>query len=189
VRHLSSTEPTTYEPGACTVPTDRAPARRLVATIVATLLFALAVAVSRTTHLRLPGHSVLFWLPALLVGRSLCGYRGSTMLISVGGALLATAPRVAADGRVVGYLLGALAIEAIMALVQDGPGLLVGMAMGISANLGKLVPKVVTILAVGATPHHTRQTLPFMLVSYITFGALAGLVCTAVSKHRKKVPR
>jgi len=71
-------------------------------------------------------------------------------------------------------------------LAHEGPGFLLGMAMGIGANLGKLVPKVATILAVGTTPHHTVKTLPFMLVSYIMFGAAAGLVAAALRKGQEK---
>ncbi len=176
----------THEVAAIPTATGHLMARRAVATLLWTIAFALAVTAAGAFRLRLPGHSVVFWLPVLFLGRSFCGYRGSAVAVSVGGGFLATVPRAVFDGRVVGFLLGAVVIETVMMLVHEGPGFLIGMVMGMGANLGKIVPKVVTILAVGATPHHTAKTLPFMLVSYIVFGAAAGLVAAGLWKGRKK---
>ena len=179
----------THEIDVIPTTTGRLIARRAVATLLWTVVFALAVTAAGTLRLGLPGHSVVFWLPVLFLGRSFCGYRGSAMAVSVGGGFLATVPRTVFDGRVIGFLLGAVVVETVMMVVHEGPGFLLGMAMGIGANLGKIVPKVATILAVGATPHHTVKTLPFMLVSYTIFGAVAGLAAAALWKSQKKFRR
>ena len=176
----------THETAVVPMTTGHLMARRAVATLLWTVVFALVVTAAAVLRLRLPGHSVVLWLPVLFLGRSFCGYRGSAVAVSVGGGFLATVPRAVFDGRVVGFLLGAVVVEVVIMLAHEGPGFLLGMAMGIAANLGKIVPKVATILAVGATPHHTVKTLPFMLVSYMIFGAAAGLVAAALWKGRKK---
>lgn len=166
---------------------EHAMSRRIVATVLCSILFAMAAAVGRTLHLGMPGHSVVFWLPSLFLARRFCGYRGSGFIVSTGGGLMAMAPRPAFDGRVAGWLLGAVVVETVMILTDDGPGFFIGLLMGIAANLGKMAPKVITILTVGATPRHNKATLPFMLVSYLLFGAIAGLISVSAWKGARKL--
>lgn len=160
---------------------------RLVKTSLAVVVFAAALAISSGTHFRLPGHSIVLWMPALMAGRALCGYRGSALAISACGGVWINVSRVAPDGRVFGYLLAALAIEGVLILIHKGPGFILGILMGMLANLGKMLPKVATVLLAGGTPHHSRATLPYMLTSYLVFGALAGFVCVAIPKVKERI--
>jgi len=63
-----------------------------------------------------------------------------------------------------------------MFLVRQKPAAWLCVLAGMAAGLGKMAPKVAIILTAGATPHHNRTTLPFMLQSYLLFGGLAGIV-------------
>ncbi len=166
---------------------DNVVARRVTATVLWSVLFAVAVIAGAAFHLRIPGHSVVFWLPTLFLSRRFCGYRGSSLAVCSGGGLMAMTPLRVFDGRIVGWILGAVAVEITFMLVREGPGFFVGILMGMAANLGKIVPKVVTIAAVGATPNHNRQTLPFMVVSYLICGAIAGLISVATWKGTRRL--
>lgn len=143
---------------------------------VGMLLFAMALLAPDVIQfrMRMPGHIALYWFPALMAGRALSGYRGSSILVGAGGGMLANAWHPSVDSGIVGFVLAALAVEGILFLMRQPPTVIVGVLTGIAASLGKMIPKVATILTVGATPHHTWTTLPFMLESYVLFGALAG---------------
>lgn len=175
---LSAGEPQPVE--AVFVPEkSHAIARHLAGTLLGVLVFAAAVLLSDASHMRLPGHIIIFWFPALMAGRALSGYKGSGLAISAlgGGLVNVYHPPVGAD--VPGFILAALVVEAILLLVRQKPSVIVGIFLGIAADFGKLLPKLAIILAGGATPHHNRITLPYMLASYVLFGALAGVIYVA----------
>lgn len=163
--------------------------RSVAATVLGTLVFVAADLLADASHLRLPGHNVLLWLPALMIGRSLCGYRGSALVLSGCGVFTAGAWRATNDNRVIGYLLAALAIEGIIALSHERPSVILAVLTGLTANLAKLVPKLYVIFTVGATPRHNRETLPYMLASYVVYGALAGLVCWGGAKLKRRLSK
>jgi len=75
----------TNEIGVVPTTTSRQMVRHAMLTLLWTIAFALAVTVAGAFRLGLPGHSVVFWLPVLFLGRSFCGYRGSAVAVSVGG--------------------------------------------------------------------------------------------------------
>ncbi len=151
-------------------------ARHVVGTILGILVFAAAVLLSDASHLKMPGHIVVLWFPALMAGRALSNYRGSGIIISAIGGGMANAyhPPVGAD--VLGFVLAAVVVEGIMLLVHQKPSAVVGIFTGVAADLGKLLPKLAVILLGGATPNHNRATLSFMVASYIVFGAVAGII-------------
>jgi hypothetical protein len=175
------------EPAVIGDQSEHAVTRLVVATVLWSVIFAVATAAGGAFRLGLPGHSVVFWLPALFMARKFCGYRGSSLIVCSGGGLMAMTPHPAFDGRIVGWILGAVVVEAVMILVDEGPGFFIGFLMGMAANLGKMAPKVVTIIAMGHTPRHNKQTLPFMLVSYLLFGAIAGLISVSAWKGTRKL--
>lgn len=153
--------------------------RRLTGTILGMLVFASALLLADASHLRMPGHIVIFWFPALMAGRALSGYRGSSLLISGAGGGIVNIYHPATDADVSGLLLAALVVEGIMLLARQKPSVWTGIVMGIAADLGKMLPKLAVILAGSSTPHHNRVTLPYMLASYIVFGAVAGCLYVA----------
>ncbi len=165
-------------------------ARRVIATVFGVAIFSAALVVSGMTHFGLPGHSVVLWMPALMAGRGLCGYRGSSLTISTLGGCLINSHRFMPDGRVFGYMLAALAIEGVLAMGhKDRMGIVQGILLGIFANAGKIIPKLVTIAMVGGTPKHSRATLPYMLTSYFLFGVLAGLFCVMCVKAKDSIQK
>lgn len=149
-------------------------ARPLVGTILGILVFAAAIVAADASHMRLPGHIVVFWFPALMAGRALSGYRGSGLLISALGGGLVNAWLPVANVDVPGFMLAAVVAEGLMLLLKQNPSVLAGIFLGIAVSLGKLLPKLAVILAGSSTPNHNRMSLPFMLSSYVLFGALAG---------------
>jgi len=160
-------------------------ARYLIGTLLGILVFAAAVLISDASHMKMPGHIVVFWFPALMAGRALSGYRGSGLVITALGGGLANVyhPPVGAD--MAGFVLAALVVEGIMLLARQEPSIVVGIFTGIAADLGKLLPKLAVIVAGGATPNHNRATLTFMVASYVLFGAAAGVLYVA-DRHLKR---
>lgn len=153
--------------------------RRLTGTILGMLVFASALLLADASHLRMPGHIVMFWFPALMAGRALSGYLGSGLIISGAGGGIVNLYHPATDADVFGLLLAALVVEGVMLLVRQKPSVWTGIVLGIAADLGKMLPKLAVILAGASTPHHNRVTLPYMLASYIVFGAVAGCLYVA----------
>lgn len=151
-------------------------ARHIAGTVLGILVFATAILLSDASNLRMPGHIVVFWFPALMAGRALSGYRGSGLVISAlgGGLVNVYHPPVGAD--VLGFVLAALVVEGVLLLVRQNPSVVIGIFLGIAADFGKLLPKLAVIMAGGSTPHHNRMTLPYMLASYALFGAVAGIL-------------
>ncbi len=160
--------------------------RSLVGTLLGILVFAAAVLLSDASHMKMPGHIVLFWFPALMAGRALSGYRGSGLVISAIGGGLANAYHPPAGADVLGFVLAALVVEGVMLLARQNPSAVIGIFLGITAALGKMLPKVAVIMVGGATPNHNRMTLPFMLASYVLFGALAGVIYVVGRYLRRK---
>jgi hypothetical protein len=150
----------------------------VIGTVLGALFFAAVLMVPDVIQfrVRMPGHVVLFWFPALMVGRALSGYRGSSIIVSTGGGMLANALHPSVDSSIVGFVLAAFAVEGIMLLIRQNPTAMLGILIGMAASIGKMIPKVAVVLTAGATPHHNWTTLPFMLESYLLFGALAGVI-------------
>lgn len=157
----------------------RAVARPLVGTILGILVFAAALVAADASYMRMPGHIVLFWFPALMAGRALSGYRGSGLIVSAAGGGLVNVWLPVANVDVLGFLLAAGVVEGVTLLLKRNSSVLAGIFMGLMAALGKMIPKLAIILAGASTPHHNRMTLPYMLSSYILFGALAGGIYVA----------
>jgi len=155
----------------------RLAARYVVGTLLGVLLFAAALQTTELIqfHVRMPGYIVLYWFPALMAGRALSGYRGSSIIVGAGGGLLTNVYHPAAE-PIVEFALAALAVEGFMLLIRQKPNAWLGILMGMLASVGKMLPKVALILVAGATPHHNLSTLPYMLESYLIFGALAGVI-------------
>jgi len=151
-------------------------ALHVMGTLLGALLFAAALLLAGTTHLGMPGHIVVFWMPALMAGRALGGYRGSGIFVGTGGAMLANVNRLVIDGDLLGFVLAAVVVEAVMLAARQNPSVVVAIFVGIAASLGKMIPKVAAVLFAGGTPHHNRSTLPFMLGAYLLFGVVAGVI-------------
>lgn len=160
--------------------------RRLTGTALGMLVFASALLLADASNLRMPGHIVVFWFPALMAGRALSGYLGSGLVISGAGGGLVNIYHPATDADVLGLVLAALVVEGVMMLTGQKPSAWTGIVMGIAADLGKMLPKLAVILAGSSTPHHSRVTLPYMLASYIVFGAVAGCIYVAGRYAQKK---
>jgi len=160
--------------------------RRLTGTVLGMLVFASALLLADASNLRMPGHIVVFWFPALMVGRALSGYLGSGLVISGAGGGFVNLYHPATDADVFGLVLAALVVEGIMLLTRQKPSAWTGIVMGIAADLGKMLPKLAVILAGSSTPHHNRVTLPYMLASYILFGAIAGCIYVAGRYAQRK---
>lgn len=161
--------------------------RQIAGTILGTLVFAAALLLADMSHLRMPGHIVVFWFPALMAGRALSGYTGSGLIISAAGCGMVNLYHPAAGADVFGFALAAVVVEGIMALARQNPSALLGISMAIAAVLGKMLPKVAIILTGSATPHHNRVTLPGMLASYIVFGTLAGVIYVGARYLKRKM--
>ncbi|OQB36911.1 MAG: hypothetical protein BWY09_01755 [Candidatus Hydrogenedentes bacterium ADurb.Bin179] len=150
--------------------------RSLIGTLLGILVFAAAVLLSDASHMKMPGHIVLLWFPALMAGRALSGYKGSGLLISAIGGGLANAYHPPMGADVLGFVLAALVVEGTLLPARREPSAVVGIFLGLAAALGKMLPKLAVIMVGGATPNHNRMTLPFMFASYVLFGALAGVI-------------
>jgi len=152
-----------------------------VRTLLGVLLFAGALSVSDIIqfHTRMPGYIVLYWFPGLMAGRALAGYRGSGLIVGMGGGMLANGVHPTVDDSFFGFALAAFIVEGIMYLASQSPAAWLCVVLGMAASIGKLIPKVAVILMAGATPHHNRMTIPFMLQTYLLFGGMAGLIYLA----------
>lgn len=153
-------------------------ALHVVGTVVGMLLFSAALIAPDLIQfrVRMPGHIVLYWFPALMAGRALSGYRGGSVVVGTGGSLLAGTFQHSLDGSMGGFVIAAFVIEGFLFLVHQRATLTLAVLLGVAASLGKMLPKLAEVLLAGATPHHTFSTLPFMFESYVLFGALAGIV-------------
>ena len=163
--------------GALAPAKERRIARYFIGTVFGALVFATALMLSDMIQfrVRMPGHMVLYWFPALMAGRALSGYRGSGMIVSTAGGMLANVYHPAAIS-IVEFALAAFVVEGIMLLIGQNPNAWLGILVGMAASLGKMAPKVAVILTAGSTPHYTWTTLPSLLESYLLFGALAGVI-------------
>ncbi len=164
--------------GALTPAEQRQIARYVLGTIFGVLLFTGVLRINEYIQfsVRMPGYIVLYWFPGLMAGRALAGYRGSGLIVSTVGGSFTGMFHPTIDSTTVGFALAGLAVEGIMFLAGQNPAAWVCVVMGMAASIGKWLPKVAIILTAGATPHHSRTTLPFMLQSYLLFGGLAGLI-------------
>ncbi len=157
------------------VATTEAPV--LARELAALLGFSLAVTVTAgfiKTHMGLPGHSAVIWLPVLL----LAGFRRPGM---TAGAALAGGGLGAALGAIRPHELASLMVAAS---VVEAFGLSTAtrwraplfLAAGILANLGKLALKFLTLGIAGLPLNRMGYPLLPTLAIYSAAGLIAGFI-------------
>jgi len=153
-----------------------------MATELAALLgFSVAVAVTADfakTHMGLPGHSAVIWMPVLL----LAGYRrpGMTAGASLVGGGMASALGVMRPHELAALMISAAVVEAFGLSMSGRWRAPMLIAAGICGNLGKLAMKVVTSGLMGLPLN--KMALPFMptFAIYVAAGLIAGFIALGI---------
>ena len=155
------------------------------ASVVAT--FALFVALSKEylrMPLHIPGHSAVYVIPLMLIGKvasksrfggiGIGGLSGTMMAFwGLGGGFILGIPRYLFMGAVIDVLLQKREVQCSMVHL---------VAAGLFANFAKFFVGLVVVSLVGIPVFFIHLGLTFSVVTHITFGALGGFIGFLVLK-------
>lgn len=169
-----------------------------VADLTVIALIGVAIVVGKTVlrlPIHLPGHSGIFWIAAMIVGRRIVRFNGAaTMMGLVGGILVAIIQP--SDGgfffAVAKYVCAGVVLDLFTPLVAGRLDRLVpGILAGALAHTGKVVVDVAQSFAAGLPPSVIAAGLTIDTVAHIAFGALGGLIGVTILRTlvRARIPQ
>jgi len=143
--------------------------------------------------LRVPGHSGLFWMAYLVIGRGLVRKRGAGALLGLVSGLLAVLIVGGREGLLVWvkYFAPGVVMDlgAMMSRERlDSP--LWGALIGATANAAKLSASLIVSLLLGIPAGYLVVGLGLAATTHVVFGAIGGWLGALVLKslRRLKVP-
>jgi len=163
--------------------------------VVLALIAALLVGTKIVLNLplRVPGHSGIFWMAYLIVGRGLVRKRGAGALLGLVSGLLAVLIVGGREGLLVWVKYFAPGVVMDMGATMsrerlDSP--LMGALVGATANAAKLTSSLIVSLLLGIPAGYLAIGLGLAAVSHVGFGALGGWLGALIlrSLRRLRVP-
>ena len=158
------------------------------ALIICALVAALIVLAKQFFHfpLRIPGHSGIFWMALLVIGRGAAGHRYAGTLIGIVSGILAIALVPNSLGLLtwVKYLAPGMTVDILglfTATRFDDP--LVGALVGTIANLAKLAAGTILALLLGLPAGFLVVGIGVATVTHVLFGALGGFLGALVLRR------
>jgi len=138
--------------------------------------------------LSLPGHSSIFWMGVLVLGKGLLPRFGSGIIMGIVSGILAVLLGLGKEGFFVffKYFTPGLLIDFLAPMFynkMDRP--LVGIICGILISLSKMVVNVALGILLKLPMVFLTIGLGFTSVSHVIFGAAGGLIATIMIKRLK----
>lgn len=165
-------------------------ARRLATREVTVLaLIAALVTVSRLVFhlpLHVPGHSGLYWMALMVIGRGVVRRPGAGTLLGFVAGVLAV---LFTPGRLglltwVDYLAPGVMLDVLAPLIRERfADPVLGTLAGAFANLAKLLTSFIVTLAMGIPAGFVAVGLGPSAVSHTVFGALGGFIGALVLRR------
>lgn len=159
------------------------------------LIAALLVGAKVTLNLplRIPGHSGIFWMAFLVIGRGLVRKRGAGTLLGLVSGLLAMAILGGREGLLVWvkYLAPGMIMDLGAALsgerLDSG---IIGLLVGALGNVAKLTTSLIVSLLLGIPAGYLAVGLGISAITHVVFGAIGGWLGSFVvrSLSRLRVP-
>lgn len=136
--------------------------------------------------LRVPGHSGLFWMALMVIGRGVVRRPGAGTMLGLVAGLLAVAVMPGRLGLLtwVKYAAPGMLLDFIAPLIGsrfEDP--LLGTFAGALANLAKLLLSLLVTLAMGLPAGYIAVGLGFSAITHAIFGALGGLAGAMVLRR------
>lgn len=163
--------------------------------VVLGLLAALLVGTKIVLNLplRLPGHSGIFWMAYLVVGRGLVRRRGAGTILGLVSGLLAVVMVGGREGLLVWvkYLAPGMVMDLGAALSHerlDDP--VIGTLVGAAANAAKLSASFLVSLMLGIPASYLAIGLGLAATTHVVFGAIGGWLGALILRllRRLRVP-
>lgn len=174
------------------------PSRRWLTTRELTVLALLAALLVGTKivlnlPLRVPGHSGIFWMAYLVIGRGLVRKRGAGTLLGLVSGLLAVLIVGGREGLLVWVKYFAPGVVMDIGAIMSRDRLdsaLWGTLIGATANAAKLTASLIVSLLLGIPAGYLAIGLGLAAVSHVAFGAIGGWLGALVlrSLRRLRVP-
>ena len=136
--------------------------------------------------LRVPGHSGLFWMALMVIGRGIVRRPHAGTMLGLVAGLLAVAIMPGRLGLLtwIKYAAPGMLLDLIAPLIKgrfEDPVL--GMFAGALANLAKLLLSLLVTLAMGLPAGFIAVGLGFSAITHAVFGALGGLAGAMVLRR------
>jgi len=143
------------------------------------------------TPIHVPGHSGLFWVSLLVVGRGLVDKPGAGIVLGGVAGAVATFLGMGRSGPFewTKYFAAGLLLE-IMVLLLPGPltSLWKAALVGAVAHLGKLAAMLLVALALQLPAGFIVLGLGISTTTHVIFGALAGVIGALLLRELRRIP-
>lgn len=160
--------------------------------VVLALIAALLVGTKLVLNLplRVPGHSGIFWMAYLIIGRGLVRKRGAGTILGLVSGLLAVAIVGGREGMLVWvkYLAPGMVMDLGAALSGerlDSP--VIGLLVGALGNAAKLSASLIVSLLLGIPAGYLAIGLGLAAVSHVAFGALGGWFGALIVRYLRRL--
>jgi len=173
-------------------------ARRWLTTrelVVLALIAALLVGTKIVLNLplRVPGHSGIFWMAYLVIGRGLVRKRGAGAMLGFVSGLLAVLIVGGREGLLVWVKYFAPGVVMDLGAAMSHEHLespLIGLLIGATANVAKLTSSLIVSLLLGIPAGYLAIGLGLAATTHVVFGAVGGWLGALVlrSLRRLRVP-
>lgn len=129
--------------------------------------------------IQVPGHSGVFWMALLVIGRGMVRRRSAGTLMGVVSGILALALAPGREGLLVAvkYAAAGASLDGYVALVGERlRSTVVATLGGAVSNVAKLVTSLLMGMALGIQGGYLAVGLGMAAVTHVFFGALGGLL-------------
>ena len=163
----------------------------MVLALIAALLVGTKIVLN--LPLRLPGHSGIFWMAYLVVGRGLVRRRGAGTMLGLVSGLLAVLIVGGREGLLVWvkYFAPGVVMDLGAAISRERlDSAVLATLVGAVANAAKLTASLVVSLILGIPAGYLAVGLGLAAVSHVVFGAIGGWLGALVLRtlRRLRVP-
>jgi len=159
------------------------------------LIAALLVGTKMTLNLplRIPGHSGIFWMAYLVIGRGIVRKRGAGALLGLVSGLLAVIVVGGREGLLVWvkYFAPGVVMDLGALLSRERlDSAVMGVLVGATANAAKLTSSLIVSLLLGIPVGYLAVGLGLAAVTHVVFGAIGGWLGALVlrSIQRLRLP-